>query len=363
MGVCSSSQNAKYKIETEISRAIQLQLTEDHSRSLWLSKFLLLGLEESGKSTILKQLKILHGQGYSDIERREYQKYIHSNVIEYMRTLCRACIILGLEGQVRAKAEFNHILSLTDAECFGPNVCLSPELTEKIRTLWLDRGIQSTWNQRHLIQVPESIYGYFNSLEQISAVNYLPSIEDILNVRVRTSGIVEKQYDIDGNNFLFIDVAGQRNERSKWIHSFDHIDVVIFVVDLSEFDQVSHEGTVNRMVEALSLFDQVCNTYFRRTSIMLLLNKSDLFREKIKTKKLNKVMEFSDFAGDPDDFDECCQYFTKKFKSLNRMEEIREIFSYITCATDTRNIQLISDECRKIIFLNNQPICVFSGIY
>ena len=44
------------------------------------------------------------------------------------------------------------------------------------------------------------------------------------------------------------DVGGQRSQRKKWIHCFDDVDCVLFVVALSEYDQVlSEDSSVNRM--------------------------------------------------------------------------------------------------------------------
>ena len=79
------------------------------------------------------------------------------------------------------------------------------------------------------------------------------------------------------------DVGGQRNERKKWIHCFENVTAVIFVAALSEYDQVLYEDeTTNRMTEALNLFDEICNSrWFRETSMILFLNKRDLFQAKV----------------------------------------------------------------------------------
>ena len=59
-----------------------------------------------------------------------------------------------------------------------------------------------------------------------------------MRTRVRTTGIVEHNFAIGGNEFKMFDVGGQRNERKKWIHCFESVTAVMFVAAISEFDQV-----------------------------------------------------------------------------------------------------------------------------
>ncbi len=75
---------------------------------------------------------------------------------------------------------------------------------------------------------------------------------------MRTTGIVETSFLIDGNTFKMYDVGGQRNERKKWIHCFENVTAVLFVGAISEYDQKLFEDeSQNRMVEALSLFEEI----------------------------------------------------------------------------------------------------------
>lgn len=39
-----------------------------------------------------------------------------------------------------------------------------------------------------------------------------------------------------------VDVGGQRSERRKWIHSFENVISIIFLVALSEYDQILFES-------------------------------------------------------------------------------------------------------------------------
>lgn len=144
-------------------------------------------------------------------------------------------------------------------------------------------AIQKTWARRAEFQIVESVKYYFNKLDAIMQPDYLASDDDILYARVRTSGIVTERYIIDGTMFEMYDVGGQRNERKKWIHCFDNVTAIIFVAALSEYDQVLFEdASTNRMIEAVNLFKEICNNkFFANSSMLLFLNKKDLFAEKV----------------------------------------------------------------------------------
>ena len=83
---------------------------------------------------------------------------------------------------------------------------------------------------------------YLDSVERISKPDYLPSLQDILRVRVPTTGIIEYPFDLDSIIFRMVDVGGQRSERRKWIHCFENVTSIMFLVALSEYDQVLVES-------------------------------------------------------------------------------------------------------------------------
>ncbi|KNE63710.1 hypothetical protein AMAG_19038 [Allomyces macrogynus ATCC 38327] len=59
-------------------------------------KCLLLGAGESGKSTFLKQMQLIHGAGYSASERAAYRSVIFANVVQSMSVILRALPSLGI---------------------------------------------------------------------------------------------------------------------------------------------------------------------------------------------------------------------------------------------------------------------------
>lgn len=138
---------------------------------------------------------------------------------------------------------------------------------------------------------------YFDSIDRIAQPTYSPTDQDVLRSRVKTTGITETTFNIGELTYRMFDVGGQRSERRKWINCFENVTAVVFLVAISEYDQLLLEDeSVNRMHEALTLFDSICNSrWFIKTSIILFLNKIDRFKEKLPISPLNKY--FPDFDG------------------------------------------------------------------
>jgi len=207
---------------------------------------------------------------------------------------------------------------------------------------------QKTFERRNEFQLDDSAPYYFNDLERISSPDYVPTEQDVLRTRVKTTGIVETNVTLNNQSVKIIDVGGQRNERKKWIHCFEGVTAIIFVASLSEYDQKCYEDDhTNRMMEALLLFDEICNSrWFGETSVVLFLNKLDLFREKIRVKDLNVC--FKDYAGGLN-FDKAADYIKVKFEEKNRRKEMKQIYVHLTCATDTGQIQMVFNNIKDII--------------
>lgn len=77
-----------------------------------------------------------------------------------------------------------------------------------------------------------------SNLDRLFAKNYIPNDQDILRARLRTTGISEAVFETGNLTYRMFDVGGQRSERKKWIHVFDNVQVVLFLVAVSGFDHV-----------------------------------------------------------------------------------------------------------------------------
>lgn len=157
------------------------------------------------------------------------------------------------------------------------------------------------------------------------------------------------------------DVGGQRSERKKWIHCFENVTTILFLVAISEYDQLLFEDeTVNRMQEALTLFDSICNSrWFVKTSIILFLNKIDRFKEKLPISPMKNY--FPDYEGGSD-YAQACDYILNRFVSLNQ-HETKQIYTHFTCATDTMQIRFVMAAVNGRFISENLTLPPLANVY
>lgn len=317
-------------------------------------KLLLLGAGESGKSTIVKQMKIIHETGYSREECEQYRPVVYSNTIQSLMAIIRAMGQLKIDFKDSSRADdARHFFTLASAADEGE---LTPELANIMKRLWNESGVQHCFSRSREYQLNDSAAYYLNALDRIARPGYIPTQQDVLRTRVKTTGIVETNFAFKGLNFKLFDVGGQRSERKKWIHCFEGVTAIIFVVALSGYDLVlAEDEEMNRMIESMKLFDSICNNkWFVETSIILFLNKKDLFEEKITKSPL--TICFPEYQGN-NTYEESANYIRMKFENLNKRKDQKEIYTHFTCATDTNNIQFVFDAVTDVIIKNNLKDC------
>jgi len=221
-----------------------------------------------------------------------------------------------------------------------------------VSTLWADPGIQTCYQRANEFQLNDSAAYYFDSISRICTPSYVPTPQDILRARVRTTGIVETNFTYQDLNFRMFDVGGQRNERKKWIHCFQEVTAVIFVVGISEYDQkLLEDAQQNRMIESLWLFDEICNSrWFNDTNMILFLNKTDIFTDKLVKRKIDLRVCFPEYTGGCN-FEEGSKYVKKKFEDANHSQG-KVIYTHLTCATDTTNVMKVFSAVKDTILQN-----------
>uniref|UniRef100_A0A3B4UVM0 Guanine nucleotide binding protein (G protein), alpha inhibiting activity polypeptide 1 n=1 Tax=Seriola dumerili TaxID=41447 RepID=A0A3B4UVM0_SERDU len=337
------------KAAQERSKMIDRNLRDDGEKAAREVKLLLLGAGESGKSTIVKQMKIIHEAGYSEEECKQYKAVVYSNTIQSIIAIIRAMGRLKIDFADPARADDARqlfVLAGSAEEGF-----MTGELAGVIQRLWKDGGVQACFSRSREYQLNDSAS---LSLFFVPGVN--PYLSDVLRTRVKTTGIVETHFTFKDLHFKMFDVGGQRSERKKWIHCFEGVTAIIFCVALSDYDLVlAEDEEMNRMHESMKLFDSICNNkWFTDTSIILFLNKKDLFEEKIKKSPL--TICYPEYAGS-NTYEEAAAYIQCQFEDLNKRKDTKEIYTHFTCATDTKNVQFVFDAVTDVIIKNNLKDC------
>ncbi|XP_033631109.1 guanine nucleotide-binding protein subunit alpha-13-like [Asterias rubens] len=345
---CLSPQQMEAKSR---SKAIDKELNKCKSYIRREIKILLLGAGESGKSTFLKQMKIIHGQEFTDEDLRDYRTIIFSNIIKGLKVLQDARNKLQIPwGDSTNEEHATNVMSCDTIQLVDSTVF--SEFVVSCRALWADSGIQGAYDRRREFQLADSVKYFLNELDRIGNKDYLPTMKDILFARKATKGIVEHVIDIRSVPFRFVDVGGQRSQRQKWFQCFEGVTSILFLVSSSEFDQVLMEDRItNRLVESCNIFDTIVNhKYFSEVSIILFLNKSDLLEQKVKVVNLKDY--FSAFEGDPTDVKQVQNFILLMF-DMRRRDRSKSLFHHFTTAVDTENIKFVFYAVRDTILKQN----------
>jgi len=223
---------------------------------------------------------------------------------------------------------------------------------DAMKELWADPGVQKAVARGHEFALHDNLLYFFNSLDRFFQPDWLPNNQDMLHSRLRTTGITETLFELGQLNFQMMDVGGQRSERKKWIHCFDGVQCLLFMVALSGYDQsLLEDQTANQMHEAMMLFESLVNgEWFKRKPIILFLNKMDLFKVKLAISPVSK--HFPDYHGSNTDFEAAGKYFADRFRGINRMPD-REIYIHYTNATDTNLLKATMDSVQDMIVQKN----------
>uniref|UniRef100_A0A7N9AT00 Guanine nucleotide binding protein (G protein), alpha activating activity polypeptide O, b n=1 Tax=Mastacembelus armatus TaxID=205130 RepID=A0A7N9AT00_9TELE len=110
---------------------------------------------ESGKSTIVKQMKIIHEDGFSGDDVKQYKPVVYSNTIQSLAAILRAMDSLGIEfgdkdRKADAKLVCDVVSRMEDTEPY------SAELLSAMKRLWADAGTQECFNRAREYQLNDS---------------------------------------------------------------------------------------------------------------------------------------------------------------------------------------------------------------
>jgi len=313
-------------------------------------RILNLGISGSGKTTFAKQMKIITLGGFSEEEKDNQRRIVHHN------------IKLGLQELIKQAEKLDYPIDPTNLKhCryFTQLDSIETEWSEKVshkaRVLWSDPGIQKALKDDRHFQIQISHIDYFmENLERITAQNYVPTNEDMLRARQRTTGEQTTVFVHEKIKWELLDCGGQRPERGKWegiINSKDSVSAIIYFVALDEYNVESFEDpTKTRMQVSFEAWRDINKSESigeKDITLMLFLNKIDLLTKKLTSsaEKVEFGNVFPQYSGEG--LESATEAVKKKYLEIVKDQDVS---THIICALDTGLMEIIFKTIKNTIF-------------
>eukprot|EP01084_Bolivina_argentea_P142268 249950_1 len=233
-------------------------------------QLLLVGTKSSGKTTILQQQKNNHGDGILHLFHQDLVNTIRNNCISIINKLCEI------------NNDYKTIETLQ-------NLSIENEMD----LIQIGDIIQNVWTYNRdtlslqILSQNENITYYLDQIEYIMDKNYQLSQQDIVKHQTINWEICEFDYMFDAEYqhhvFNLIDYGSNRILKRN-LYLFENVTCTLFVASLSDYClNITQDKNVNAMKESLDYFEEICNNkYLKKNEIFLLLNKFDIFGERIR---------------------------------------------------------------------------------
>jgi len=356
MGACNSQSQIVVE-ESDVDRFLR---EEEEARQKEV-KILLLGAGESGKSTVIKQCKMLYIKGgMTKEERHASAAALKNNALETIATLCVQREKLGIElaDPVHKATEASILEQFAGLQGKGSGLQtteFSLEWAHSIFLLWQDAGIQATYARRDEYHLLDCAQFYLDECERFAEDDFEDELteEDLMSARMQTIGVEETTWhERDGDlTFKLIDVAGQRSARKKWIQWFDDVKALLFLAGLSGYSQrVMEDASSNRLQESLDVFEEITKLdAFKNTPVFLFLNKKDLFETVLKERGFG-TKTFTDYKGEPHNMHQALEYIKQLYVDIYaRNCPGRELQTFVVAARLRMDMKLAFGELKQTV--------------
>eukprot|EP01084_Bolivina_argentea_P290929 499894_1 len=272
----------------------KLNTTESKEELNKTFKTLILGAEESGKSTIFNCTKLINNEhNVMDVANLQHiTSSVRDNCVwEIINILEQSQLLYDQNSTVYSKCLIDmniqnesdiRTIEHSDGTVVEQLDCKEmTQLGQSIENVWNLPAIKETFSYRlkakyHCV---DNIDYFFNKITEVMSKNWIITKEDLLKARCWTTGIKNYKYEINDGIINIFDLGSQRSVRI-----FMDVKCGIFVIGTSDFCKVLFENEKQiHLLESLEWFEEICGEkWFKQSKMVLVLNKMDLFREYLR---------------------------------------------------------------------------------
>uniref|UniRef100_A0A5B6Z7Z4 Putative extra-large guanine nucleotide-binding protein 2-like n=1 Tax=Davidia involucrata TaxID=16924 RepID=A0A5B6Z7Z4_DAVIN len=161
--------------------------------------------------------------------------------------------------------------------------------------------------------------------------------------------------------------ASSLGENCKWLEMFEDVDLILYCVALTDYDQFSDDANgvvTNKMLESKKLFESiVTHATFYQKDFLLILNKFDLLEEKIEQVPLTRCDWFHDFnpvisvnhnSSNPSLAQQAFHYIAVKFKRLFHSLTGRKLYVSLVTGLEPDSVDESFKYAREILKPNEE---------
>ncbi|KAI1290598.1 G-protein alpha subunit-domain-containing protein [Xylaria venustula] len=250
-------------------------------------KFAILGTSGTGKTALIKGLRLAVGGSMPLNERLSYKTIIWHNVVMGVRAILEA--MLEMEIPLHDQSNEYHA-SIIYMQPIMNEIIPSVEVVDAISKLWLDEGFQYAYMKRSQYALSDHIAYYVEGIQRLGAPDYVPTDKDVLWTRSMSTGTTEAWVSdvalLFGIQCLFRDVGEISSCEPYWDHIFPRTSVVLYTVDATAYG-TDYRGTcnINGVFEQIDAFRDVVNRdCFTSMRFILIFTKIDLIGEWLREK-------------------------------------------------------------------------------
>ena len=308
-------------------------------------KILLIGAGESGKSTLVKQVKRIYCGGFLTRERESFKDILSTSIISDMQILVDVMINSTYKYSSDIEPAVQAIKSL------DPQETIDSTIADILLQVWNDQAMSMVYSESKSLGIAENFEYFMGKIKEIAKSDYVPSDLDILKARIRSIGHSDMKVMINDIKTKIVDIGGQKSERKHWENCFKGLNYIVFVHSLSDFDQVLFEdGETSRTTDSLKIFESLfCHTLLKNLPIFIIFNKTDLFESKLKTSWEAFTKVYEGYEGKKGDIEQCTNHVKKAFEKRIPKDRNGWIDFSFTCAMDdvsvSKSIEALSRHC------------------